>query len=113
MAVKHTPTNEVHKGTKGGKTGCGFDGGKGDRTMTDYTKPWLSHLEQLQQLKDRGLTITDDQRALAHLQRIGYYRLSGYWFAFRQRSGACTPLNKYGKPLLKKGKTDSSWIRRV
>lgn len=23
MAVKHTPTNEVHKGTKGGKTGCG------------------------------------------------------------------------------------------
>ncbi|CEP34033.1 Abi family protein [Vreelandella titanicae] len=74
--------------------------------MTDYSKPWLSHLEQLQQLKDRGLTVTDDQRGLAHLQRIGYYRLSGYWFTFRQRSGACTPLNKHGKPLLKKGKTD-------
>lgn len=25
MAVKHLPTGEVHKGTKGGKTGCGFD----------------------------------------------------------------------------------------
>ena len=25
MAVKHTPTSEVHRGTKGGKTGCGFD----------------------------------------------------------------------------------------
>ena len=25
MAVKHTPTGVVHKGTKGGKTGCGFD----------------------------------------------------------------------------------------
>ena len=25
MAVKHVPTNEVHKGTKGGTTGCGFD----------------------------------------------------------------------------------------
>lgn len=25
MAVKHTPTNEVHKGHKGGVTGCGFD----------------------------------------------------------------------------------------
>lgn len=25
MGVKHTPTNEVHRGTKGGKTGCGFD----------------------------------------------------------------------------------------
>ena len=25
MAVKHIPTGEVHKGFKGGKTGCGFD----------------------------------------------------------------------------------------
>ncbi len=25
MAVKHTPTGEVHKGTKNGQTGCGFD----------------------------------------------------------------------------------------
>ncbi|PHS52347.1 MAG: hypothetical protein COB01_07440 [Lutibacter sp.] len=25
MAVKHKPTNEVHKGQKGGITGCGFD----------------------------------------------------------------------------------------
>jgi len=25
MAVKHTPTNIVHKGTKGGTTGCGVD----------------------------------------------------------------------------------------
>ena len=25
MAVKHIPTSEVHSGTKGGKTGCGFD----------------------------------------------------------------------------------------
>ncbi len=25
MAVKHKPTGEVHRGTKGGTTGCGFD----------------------------------------------------------------------------------------
>lgn len=25
MAVKHLPTGEVHKGLKGGTTGCGFD----------------------------------------------------------------------------------------
>lgn len=25
MAVKHTPTGEVHKGRKGGTTKCGFD----------------------------------------------------------------------------------------
>ncbi len=25
MAVKHIPTQEVHRGNKGGRTGCGFD----------------------------------------------------------------------------------------
>lgn len=25
MAVRHTPTNIVHRRTKGGKTGCGTD----------------------------------------------------------------------------------------
>lgn len=25
MPVKHTPTGEVHKGQKGGFTGCGFN----------------------------------------------------------------------------------------
>jgi hypothetical protein len=25
MAVKYKPTGEVHQGTKGGMTGCGFD----------------------------------------------------------------------------------------
>ncbi len=25
MAVKHLPTEEVHKGIKGGTTGCGFN----------------------------------------------------------------------------------------
>jgi len=25
MAVRHKPTGEVHKGNKGGTTGCGFD----------------------------------------------------------------------------------------
>ncbi|WP_411842451.1 hypothetical protein [Salinicoccus sp. HZC-1] len=25
MGVRHTPTNEVHRGAKRGKTGCGFD----------------------------------------------------------------------------------------
>lgn len=28
MAVKHKPTNVVHSGSKGGKTGCGFDTNK-------------------------------------------------------------------------------------
>ncbi len=28
MAVKHTPTGEVHQGSKGGTTGCGVDTNK-------------------------------------------------------------------------------------
>ena len=35
--------------------------------------------------------MTDRVKALDCLQRIGYYRLSGYWFAFRQRSPLFSP----------------------
>lgn len=52
-----------------------------------YTKPWKSYEEQLDQLVGRGMLVTDRARALDHLERIGYYRLSGYSFAFRERSG--------------------------
>ncbi|MDD0811041.1 Abi family protein [Curvibacter sp. RS43] len=55
-----------------------------------YAKPWLSVADQLQQLIDRGMLVTDEPKAEACLKRIGYYRLSGYWFAFRERSGPCS-----------------------
>ena len=55
-------------------------------------KPWLSFEDQLTQLKDRGLAITNDAKALEYLGRVGYYRLSGYWYSFRQRSNLCCPL---------------------
>lgn len=45
-----------------------------------YTKPALSYLEQLNQLKDRGLLITDEAKTLHLLENISYYRLSGYWY---------------------------------
>lgn len=51
-----------------------------------YTKPWKSYEDQLEQLISRGMIVTDQVRALDYLERIGYYRLSGYWFAFRKRS---------------------------
>ncbi len=53
-----------------------------------YVKPWINIDEQLDQLIERGLQVSDRDKALNHLQRIGYYRLSGYWFAFRQRDAA-------------------------
>lgn len=51
-----------------------------------YIKPWLSYQAQLELLIKRGMVITDNSRALNYLERIGYYRLSGYWNAFRIRN---------------------------
>ena len=70
-----------------------------DKGNMRYNKPWLSYSEQLDTLRSRGLAVTDDKKALDYLQRIGYYRLSGYWFPFRQRSEPCCalPRRKAGK----------------
>ena len=59
-----------------------------------YPKPWLSLEHQLDNLQARGLHVSDRGKALRCLQRMGYYRLSGYWFAFRERSGLCCLLDK-------------------
>jgi len=52
--------------------------------MTKPLKQWKSYSEQLQLLEDRGLLVTDREKALNYLEKIGYYRLSGYWYPFRQ-----------------------------
>ena len=66
-------------------------------TQVSYTKPWRSYQEQLDQLAARGLQADDPERALDCLKRIGYYRLSGYWFAFRERSGPVVILDASAK----------------
>lgn len=48
------------------------------------TKKWLSFEEQLALLHSRGMVIDDEARAISYLERIGYYRLSGYFYPFRQ-----------------------------
>jgi abortive infection bacteriophage resistance protein len=48
-----------------------------------FSKPVLSLPEQLSLLQQRGLTITDPQKALHYLEYIGYYRLSGYTRPFQ------------------------------
>jgi abortive infection bacteriophage resistance protein len=50
-----------------------------------YTKRYLPIPEQIELLRGRGLSITDLGRAQRCLHRIGYYRLSGYWFPFRHQ----------------------------
>ena len=49
-----------------------------------YTRPWQSFQQQLEILKSRGMQVTDEPAALRYLERIGYYRLSAYWYPFRQ-----------------------------
>jgi abortive infection bacteriophage resistance protein len=51
--------------------------------MKPFSKPYLSVPAQIALLKGRGLSITNDDRATAALERIGYYRLSGYWYPLR------------------------------
>lgn len=48
-----------------------------------YDRPWKSFEEQLELLRSRGLQVSDEQAALRCLERIGYYRLSAYWYPFR------------------------------
>ncbi len=52
--------------------------------MPIYSKPYLSLPDQLAKLKSRGLKVTDDDEAIQCLHRNGYYRLSAYWYLFRQ-----------------------------
>src|SRR5437763_462945 len=53
-------------------------------TKIRYTKPALSYEQQLDtKLIPRGLIVDDRERALRWLRRVGYYRLSGYFYPFR------------------------------
>jgi abortive infection bacteriophage resistance protein len=50
-------------------------------------KPLKSHASyqlQLTRLRDRGLHVVQEKKALATLERLGYYRLSGYFYPMRE-----------------------------
>ena len=51
--------------------------------MTKQLKPWQSFQDQLENLVRHGLLVGSPKAALDYLQRIGYYRLSGYWYPMR------------------------------
>jgi abortive infection bacteriophage resistance protein len=52
-----------------------------------YSKPYLEIPDQLALIKSRGMSISDDALAQSFLNRIGYYRLSGYWYPYRESVG--------------------------
>jgi len=51
-----------------------------------YQKPYKTFAEQITLIEDRGIAITDRNEAISHLNRLGYYRLSAYWYPFRRRA---------------------------
>ena len=63
--------------------------------MTKSVKEWKSHTEQLTLLKQRGLHITHETKALYSLKTIGYYRLSGYLYPFRDKNIDGTKLDTF------------------
>lgn len=53
-------------------------------TDSSYAKPFKSVREQVALLASRGMDVGDTAAAEALLSRIGYYRLSGYWYPYRE-----------------------------
>ena len=52
--------------------------------MVEYAKPWLSIDEQVNKLQSRGVQIGEQPTAVELLRRVGYYRLTGYLYPFRE-----------------------------
>jgi len=59
--------------------------------MALYKKPFLTTDQQVSLLISRGMEITDEDKAKACLARIGYYRLSAYWYPFRKSQTVTDP----------------------
>ncbi|MDR2622052.1 MAG: Abi family protein [Dysgonamonadaceae bacterium] len=45
-----------------------------------YNKPFLSHQDQIELLKSRGMKFSNEERTFHLLGNISYYRFSGYWY---------------------------------
>ncbi len=52
--------------------------------MPEAPKPWKSIDEQMSLLHYRGMSFHDSELARNFLERVGYYRLSGYFYPFRK-----------------------------
>ena len=55
--------------------------------MPEDPKPWKSIDEQMDLLGRRGMSFQDRELARNFLERVGYYRLSGYFYPFRKTDG--------------------------
>lgn len=55
-------------------------------TRTAKTKPFKTYEEQLALLKHRGMSVSDDDKALEILKTENYYRVSGYWLTMLKKN---------------------------
>jgi abortive infection bacteriophage resistance protein len=56
-----------------------------------YAKPPLTFDQQANLLISRGLVVSDKKTFLTHLSNVSYYRLSAYWYPFRQEDDTLKP----------------------
>lgn len=68
--------------------------------LPPYHKPHLDVPGQLALLLSRGMDVADPAKATAYLERIGYYRLSGYWYPLRQSQVIAAPGGKAATQVL-------------
>lgn len=68
--------------------------------LPPYRKPHLDVPGQLALLLSRGMDVADPAKATAYLERIGYYRLSGYWHPLRQSQVIPVPGGKAATQVL-------------
>ena len=59
-----------------------------------YSKPAISIQDQIARLKNRGLTITDEQKAVLYLSNISYYRLRAYTHPFQDNTDPDHPFTR-------------------
>ncbi|MGB3763066.1 MAG: Abi family protein [Ornithinimicrobium sp.] len=52
--------------------------------MPTYDKPHLNVSEQVELLRSRGMHVGSTDYAESWLSVVGYYRLSGYWYPYRE-----------------------------
>jgi abortive infection bacteriophage resistance protein len=52
-------------------------------TVVPTVKAFLEYPDLVQQLIDRGMSVTNRERCERKLAQVGYYRLSGYWHSAR------------------------------
>lgn len=63
--------------------------------MKEFSKPPLSYESQVALLKERGLTISDDHKAISYLKEVAYYRLSAYYIPYENKRHVFIPDTKF------------------